>query len=223
MRTISSQVNMRWTKEEETILVLNYKKLSVEELSTVLKRSAGAIHAKVFDLKLKDKISVPIGFTKIPFLDKYYINKAGEVFSLKSGLKIKPKLDKYKYYHLKLSGKFYTVHRLVALTFLENPNNLPQVNHIDGNKQNNNLSNLEWCTIKENNKHKSIMGLSKTKKFLETFQGENNHKAKLTNAQVMEIKKLLNEGIYQKEIAKRFNVCIATIANIKKGKSWSYI
>lgn len=81
------------------------------------------------------------------------------------------------------------IHRLVAHAFCPNLYDKPMVNHIDGNKLNNNYLNLEWCTAKENTVHAINMGLSNIK-------GENNTSAKLTNNQVHQICKLLQDNKY---------------------------
>ena len=77
-----------------------------------------------------------------------------------------PQTDKKKnfYYFVRLHkngvAKSYFVHRLVAVAFIDNPNNLPQINHKDGNKRNNNVNNIEWCTASENSHHAFTTGLS---------------------------------------------------------------
>ena len=58
-------------------------------------------------------------------------------------------------------SKQVNIHRLIAIAFIPNPNNYPQVNHMDGDKQNNSINNLEWCTSKHNIRHSWAIGLSK--------------------------------------------------------------
>lgn len=63
------------------------------------------------------------------------------------------------YFHVKIGTKCYRIHQLVANYFIPNPENKPVINHKDGNKQNNHVQNLEWCTQKENAEHSVRIGL----------------------------------------------------------------
>lgn len=87
----------------------------------------------------------------------YWINEDGEVYNeiTKKILTGSVGEHGYKYYRLSKNGKkkMFYAHRLVAETFLENNDNLPVVNHIDGNKLNNNINNLEWVSYSDNTKH----------------------------------------------------------------------
>ena len=84
----------------------------------------------------------------------YAATSCGKVYSYKSKKFLKPGSDGKGYLYVILykdgKAKHYFVHRLVAETYLPNPNNLPQVNHKDENKANNALPNLEWCTAAYN-------------------------------------------------------------------------
>ena len=98
----------------------------------------------------------------------YLVSDLGEVYSLRRNKLLSPKLNHDGYLRIQLydrgSCEFVSIHRLIAETFIPNPNKKPFVNHIDGNKQNNCVKNLEWCTQQENIIHAWKTGLSKGRK-----------------------------------------------------------
>ena len=110
-----------------------------------------------------------------------------------------------------------TVHRLVALAFLPNPENKPCVNHIDGDKTNNKLENLEWVTYSENTIHSFRNGLQIPAK------GEDCPVAKFTNDQIHEICKLMQDGLRNIEIIEKLGVPKTLLKNIRNGTSWESI
>lgn len=103
-------------------------------------------------------------FKEIQGYEHYLVSDEGEIYSLRSNKILKPDIDKDGYEIYRISDeehkrKAFKGHRLVGLTFIENPDNLPIVNHIDGNKRNNHVSNLEWCTDEQNIQHAVKTGL----------------------------------------------------------------
>ena len=109
-----------------------------------------------------------------------------------------------------------SIHRLVADAFIPNPENLPYVNHKDGNKENNNVNNLEWITSKGNSNHAVDIGLIKS--------CEDSHRAKCTNAQIINVCELLvqNELTLQ-QISAKTNVSYDTVYDVLRGKCWKKI
>ncbi len=112
----------------------------------------------------------------------------------------------------------YSVHRLVAMAFISNPEKKPQINHKNGIKVDNSVKNLEWCTVKENSDHAWKTGLIINCPF-----GEEKSQSKLTNNDVLKIRKLLKKGALQKDIVKKYNVSQATVSFIKTRKAWRRI
>ena len=147
----------------------------------------------------------------------YEITKDGKIISLKHNKRreIKGYIDKYGYRRVLIyengKRKKYFVHRLVAEKYIPNPDNLPQVNHKDGDKLNNCVDNLEWVTPKENIEHAIKNGFRKS-----------NNSTVLNVNQVKEIKKLF-ETKSMKEIAEMYNVSLSCIKHIHAGHTWNNV
>ena len=109
------------------------------------------------------------------------------------------------------------LHRIVAQRFVPNPENKPEINHIDGDKQNNAATNLEWVTRKENQNHALETGLQIP------LVGSEKPTAKLTENDVVDIRKEYREGCIQMELAEKYGVARQTISSIVNFKAWKHV
>ena len=148
--------------------------------------------------------------------DNYVVFSTGDVFNL-HGVKMAGMIDRCGYHEIILNGKPYRVHRLVAEAFIPNTENKPCINHKDGNKLNNSVDNLEWCTHSENIIHAYQTGLE------QPMCGEQHHAHKLTEDAVKYIKQVYakrDKEFGAVALAKKFNVDRTTIHDIVRGKTW---
>lgn len=135
----------------------------------------------------------------------YYVSECGRVFSSRNGMlrQLSPRTHK-GYLSVKIGGKSIFVHRIVASVYLLRFDGDNVINHIDGNKQNNNYTNLEWCTQYENNNHAFKLGLNNSKK--------------MTDAQVLEIVKKYNSGAFSsRELSEQYGVSDRIIMKYVRG------
>lgn len=157
----------------------------------------------------------------IPYIkDLYTIDDLGNIYSDISGkMKTRNKGNtEYQIINLMtLEGKKKTfrIHRLVMMVFhpIQNIDDM-EVNHIDGNKRNNALSNLQWCTASENQLHAFQIGLQKPRK------GEKSNFSKLTQKDVDKIFNLRRKGLTQKQIAEEIKCTRSNISYILSKKTW---
>jgi hypothetical protein len=148
---------------------------------------------------------------------QYYITQNGDV--IRDNLTLRKSVSKGGYQRIVLNvngGKVSKlIHRLVAETYLPNPNNLPEVDHRDTNKLNNDISNLEWVTTEENKRRARLNGLIK--------KGESHGKSKLTKTDVEYIRNNYiprHKEYGMRALGKKFNVQHMTISNIINKITW---
>ena len=151
---------------------------------------------------------------KVLSIDDYIITKDGKVINKKKGNILKPQLNGKGYLRVSIGKQLKFVHRLVAEKYIPNPNNLPQVNHKDGNKLNNCVDNLEWVSNKDNRAHALKEGLH--------LYGEKCPWSKLKEQDVIYI--LDNyPKMTIKDLALKFNVNRNTISDIVHHRTWKQL
>ena len=145
-----------------------------------------------------------VRYTHAVTKDEFFRNKKSRIMKQVTNSK-----NGYNYVTLRMPNinpKTYSIHRLVAEAFKSNKDNLPCVNHIDGDKVNNNSNNLEWCTHKQNSRHASKNNLM--------IKGDKHYKSILSDAQVIDIRKSKDTIV---NLAKRYNVEYRSMWQIVRG------
>ena len=157
---------------------------------------------------------IPEGFGVCPKNNDYLVTPCGTVVNKNTRKIVKPVLNKKGYVEMDGPGK---VHRCVAGAFIPNPENKPQVNHLNGIKTDNNVDNLEWNTNVENARHKKENNLGKTEKAKLAANGSNNSQAKLDETLVLYIRSCT---LSDEELSSLFEVSKATINDIRLRRTW---
>lgn len=175
-------------------------------------------------MELKEEWKPVVGFEK-----NYLVSNLGNVKRVLGSSHLKPKKlklipdkDGYNKVNLKVNQKTNsrTVHRLVAFAFIPNPENKPQVNHINGIKNDNRVENLEWCTLSENRTHAYSMNLQNGL----SRRGIKNNFNKLKESDVLQIRnEYLKRIVTYKVLAQKYKVTEGCIGSIIKRKNWSWL
>lgn len=177
-------------------------------------------------------------FGRVKSLKRKYINQYGEFGEKKEFIKAQRLSSFYKsqkdtkgYFVVSLAdndrGKWVRVHRLVASAFLPNPENLPEVNHKDGNKQNNKVENLEWVSHAQNCLHAWRSGLRKkgeadrVRKIKEHNLGLKNISKEMV-LDIFENCKYGEKGYTARSFAEKYGISVQTVCNIKDLKNETY-
>lgn len=154
----------------------------------------------------------------------YFITEDGKVFNVQTKRYLKEQKNKKGYSVVRVTvnrvKKTIRIHREVAKAFIPNPENKPQVNHIDGNKDNNNVKNLEWCTNQENADHAIKNGLWEN--VFKASQRTNEKRKKKVLARNIETgEEIVFESVAAAE--RRFGRHVSNVLKKKRGQSKGHV
>jgi hypothetical protein len=184
------------------------------------------IRNKLF--KLYEAFGLPKGFRTIPLdnCSKYAVDRVGNIINVKTRELMSTTTDRKGYVRANISYvasngtkvKYIRTHRAVALTFLSRQHDKQlEVNHISGNKLDNSVQNLEWCTMKENMAHKTRTGLTSS------LKGEDNPASKMTESKVQEARIRHKKGESAYSLAREFNLDVSTMCDIVNYTTWTHV
>lgn len=147
---------------------------------------------------------------EVPEWSWYLVNEQGQIFNTKTNKHLVGDKNNIGYHRVTLYNnkqrKRIFIHRLVAELFLDNPNSFAEVNHIDGNKDNNSVTNLEWCDRTHNEREARRIGIKEYKPFQVTFRNGD-----------------IKQYEFTPQLANELGVTRRTVLNYLQGKSKGYI
>jgi len=164
---------------------------------------------------------------KVRSIDRWVINKNGRKHWI-NGKRLKPQKWKSGYLFVTISHpqtgqKQYSIHRLVAITWIKNKENLPQVNHKKGNKKNNYYKELEWCTQAQNNLHAYRTGIKKHHKCWKGKSGYKHNKSKEVIVYNLRTGKEIHRYGSTHEAGRKCGISQGTVSNCCLGKIYGYL
>lgn len=217
------------SEEDKKFALIRTSELHLKNASEVSKKVLDNLNM-LFNVKTKIMLTtinnlikyyynnIPIGYRRVDGFPHIICNKEGDLLYF-NRRPVKLYYNNKGYLNCSLLNKTKLVHRLIALTWIPNPDNKPQVNHIDGNKTNNKVENLEWVTGLENMQHATMTGLRDTEKMKLNGNGEKNSQAVLTLDNVKEMRKIYSDTLLQAKIsiAKTFDIPVTLVNEVILG------
>lgn len=149
-------------------------------------------------------------------MSEYIIKEDGTIWSVHHNRPLSIHKDRKGYCRVNMKGVgTQLVHRIIALEYLPNPDNLPQINHLDGDKSNNSITNLEWTTGKKNVEHSVLTGLIK--------RGDKRPNAKFSDNMVRECRALRLEGWTYYKLADKYGCSFQSVHRICTHQTYTHV